>query len=221
MKLHKQILCVGVLCLCFSLTGCGLSLTSLTDKEEEQVVLYAAKIVSKYNRSQDKGYVYVSKAKKKQEKKEKDTTEKTSEQSKEEEMTLNDAIAAEGVTFTYQGYDVSDTFSTQDVAVPNADAGHKYLILKIQAANTSDKDLSVDLLTQSLNYKISINGDVTADGVSTLSREDLSTYYNTSFAAGTTDDLVLLFSVQEDALKNISDLTLQVTRDGKEYNRKL
>ena len=50
MKLHKQVLCVGLICLCFSLTGCGLTLTQMTDQEEEQVVLYSAKIVSKFNR---------------------------------------------------------------------------------------------------------------------------------------------------------------------------
>ena len=220
MKLHKQVLCVGLICLCFSLTGCGLTLTQMTDQEEEQVVLYSAKIVSKFNRSQDKGYAYVSKAKKKQDKKEKTKTEEV-EQTQENELTLTEAISTEGVTYTYQGYDVSDSFTTPDVAVPNADTGYKYLILKIQAANTSDKDLHVDLLTRSLKYKIIINDDVSVDGMSTLSREDLSTYYNTSFAAGTTDDLVLLFSVKEDALSDISNLTLQVTRDGQAYEIKV
>ena len=64
MKLHKRILCGMLLCLCISLTGCGTTLTDMTADEEEQVVLYAAKVVSKFNRAQDKGYSYVDPARK-------------------------------------------------------------------------------------------------------------------------------------------------------------
>ena len=59
MKYKKQVLCGLMLCFCLCMTGCG-KLYVMTDDEENQVVLYAAKMVSKYNRAQDTGYSYVS-----------------------------------------------------------------------------------------------------------------------------------------------------------------
>jgi hypothetical protein len=48
--------------------------------------------------------------------------------------------------------------------------------------------------------------------------EDLSTYYNSSFAANSTDDAVLLFQVKSEYLEDISSLALQVTKQGQTYN---
>lgn len=220
MKLRKPILCVGLFCLCFSLTGCGLSLTRMTEEEEEQVVLYAAKVVSKFNRAQNKGYSYVDETKKeKAEAKEEQV--KDSEADNQEEMSLSEALGVEEVSFSYQGYEASSSFGTQDVAIPDADTGYQYLILKIHAENTSDKDMLVDLLNHSLKYKLVINDESEAECMTTLSREDLSTYYNKSFKAKATDDLVLLFKVNQKTAENISSMVLQVARDGQTYDVKL
>ncbi len=45
MKYKKQVLCGLMLCFCLCMTGCG-KLYVMTDDEENQVVLYAAKMVS-------------------------------------------------------------------------------------------------------------------------------------------------------------------------------
>lgn len=220
MKLQKPILCVGLFCLCFSLTGCGLTLTRMSDEEEKQVVLYAAKVVSKFNRAQEKGYSYVDESKKeKAEAKEEQI--KDSETDKQEEMSLSEILGIEGVSFSYQGFETSSSFGTQDVAIPDADAGYQYLILKIHAENTAGKDMLVDLLNHSLKYRLIINDEQDAECMSTLSREDLSTYYNKSFKTGATDDLVLLFMINQSTADNISSMVLQVTRDGQTYNVKL
>lgn len=224
MKLHKRILCGILLCFCFLLTGCGNSLIQMTDAEEEQVVLYAAKIVSKFNRAQDGGYAFVNEERKQKTQEKTPTDEeqtRTDDETQENEMSFSDIIGIEGVTFTYEGYDVTTSFHMQDIAIPDAEAGYSYLILKMKAENTTDQDLVVDLLNNAVKYKLSINDDVLVDCLTTLSMSDLSTYYNKAFSAGSSDDTVLIFQTKTEYLEEITSLTLQVTKDGQTYHVKL
>ena len=112
MKYKKQVLCGLMLCFCLCMTGCG-KLYVMTDDEENQVVLYAAKMVSKYNRAQDTGYSYVSDEHKD---KQKDTDVGQSDdasvdetQQEKTQMTLSDVIGISGISFSYQGYDISSS----------------------------------------------------------------------------------------------------------------
>lgn len=217
MKYKKQVLCGVMLCFCLLLTGCG-KLYVMTEEEEDQVVLYAAKMVSKYNRAQDTGYSYVSKENKDKQQDadtdaDVDADEQNTQQS-EPQMTLSDAIGIAGVSFSYQGYDISTSYETTDVAIPDAGEGYSYLILHIQVTNTTEQAVLVDLINQPITYKITINDETTVDGLTTLSMADLSTYYNKSFGAQETVDTDLLFQVSTADLENISCLTLQVSKDG-------
>ncbi len=217
MKYKKQVLCGVMLCFCLLLTGCG-KLYVMTEEEEEQVVLYAAKMVSKYNRAQDTGYSYVSKDNKDKQQDadtdaDGDADEQNTQQS-EPQMTLSDAIGIAGVSFSYQGYDISTSYETTDVAIPDAGEGYSYLILHIQVTNTTEQAVLVDLINQPITYKITINDETTVDGLTTLSMADLSTYYNKSLDAQETMDTDLLFQVSTADLENISSLTLQVSKDG-------
>ncbi len=217
MKYKKQVLCGVMLCFCLLLTGCG-KLYVMTEEEEDQVVLYAAKMVSKYNRAQDTGYSYVSKENKDKQQDadtdaDVDADEQNTQQS-EPQMTLSDAIGIAGVSFSYQGYDISTSYETTDVAIPDAGEGYSYLILHIQVTNTTEQAVLVDLINQPITYKITINDETTVDGLTTLSMADLSTYYNKSLGAQETVDTDLLFQVSTADLENISSLTLQVSKDG-------
>lgn len=217
MKYKKQVLCGVMLCFCLLLTGCG-KLYVMTEEEEDQVVLYAAKMVSKYNRAQDTGYSYVSKENKDKQQDadtdaDGDADEQNTQQS-EPQMTLSDAIGIAGVSFSYQGYDISTSYETTDVAIPDAGEGYSYLILHIQVTNTTEQAVLVDLINQPITYKVTINDETTVDGLTTLSMADLSTYYNKSLGAQETVDTDLLFQVSTADLENISSLTLQVSKDG-------
>ena len=217
MKYKKQVLCGVMLCFCLLLTGCG-KLYVMTEEEEEQVVLYAAKMVSKYNRAQDTGYSYVSKDNKDKQQDadtdaDGDADEQNTQQS-EPQMTLSDAIGIAGVSFSYQGYDISTSYETTDVAIPDAGEGYSYLILHIQVTNTTEQAVLVDLINQPITYKVTINDETTVDGLTTLSMADLSTYYNKCLGAQETVDTDLLFQVSTADLENISSLTLQVSKDG-------
>ena len=217
MKYKKQVLCGVMLCFCLLLTGCG-KLYVMTEEEEDQVVLYAAKMVSKYNRAQDTGYSYVSKENKDKQQDadtdaDVDADEQNTQQS-EPQMTLSDAIGIAGVSFSYQGYDISTSYETTDVAIPDAGEGYSYLILHIQVTNTTEQAVLVDLINQPITYKITINDETTVDGLTTLSMADLSTYYNKSLGAQETVDTDLLFQVSTADVENISSLALQVSKDG-------
>ncbi len=217
MKYKKQVLCGVMLCFCLLLTGCG-KLYVMTEEEEDQVVLYAAKMVSKYNRAQDTGYSYVSKENKDKQQDadtdaDGDADEQNTQQS-EPQMTLSDAIGIAGVSFSYQGYDISTSYETTDVAIPDAGEGYSYLILHIQVTNTTEQAVLVDLINQPITYKVTINDETTVDGLTTLSMADLSTYYNKSLGAQETVDTDLLFQVSTADLENISSLALQVSKDG-------
>lgn len=214
MKFKRQILCGILLTFCISLTGCGTKLLEMTDDEEEQVVLYAAKVVSKFNRAQDKGYSYVDPSKKASKVEQQETNATDTDDNVDSGMTLTDAIGIEGMTFTYQGYDVVTSFTTQDVAIPDADPGCAYLLLKIQAQNTTDKSLTVDLLNHPIDYSVFVNDGEPVECTTTLSMEDLSTYYKQDFGAKETDDVVLIFHMKQDSLQDITSIKLDVTVEG-------
>lgn len=217
MKYKKQVLCGLMLCFCLCMTGCG-KLYVMTDDEENQVVLYAAKMVSKYNRAQDTGYSYVSDEHKDQQKDtdvgQSDDASVDETQQEQTQMTLSDAIGIAGISFSYQGYDISSSYETTDVAIPDAGEGYSYLILHVQVANTTDQAVTVDLINQPVTYQVKINDGTAIDGITTLSMADLSTYYNKSLEAQATQDTVLLFQVSQTELESIDTLQLLVTKDG-------
>ena len=166
MKYKKQVLCGLMLCFCLCMTGCG-KLYVMTDDEENQVVLYAAKMVSKYNRAQDTGYSYVSDEHKD---KQKDTDVGQSDdasvdetQQEKTQMTLSDVIGISGISFSYQGYDISSSYESTDVAIPDAGEGYSYLILHVQVANTTDQAVTVDLINQPVTYQVKINDGTAID----------------------------------------------------------
>lgn len=219
MKKKQCFFCGVLLLFCIMCTGCGTKLYALTEEEENKIVLYSAKMVSKYNRAQDTGYCYVTQQDEEDETGGEDTNpEKPAEQSEEPEATLSDVMAVEGLQITYQGYDVSSEYVTSDVALPAADEGYSYLILHFQVSNTTQQEMQVDLLSNPASYMLSLNQNVNAEGLSTLSMEDLSTYYNRSLNAGDTADTVLLFQIKTEYLAEITNLELQVERQGQTYH---
>ena len=129
-------------------------------------------------------------------------------------MTLSDVIGISGISFSYQGYDISSLYETTDVAIPDAGEGYSYLILHVQVANTTDQAVTVDLINQPVTYQVKINDGTAIDGITTLSMADLSTYYNKSLEAQATQDTVLLFQVSQTELESIDTLQLLVTKDG-------
>lgn len=218
MRVKKRIFCGFLLLLCCSFTGCGAKLFELTDEEESMIVLYSAKIVSKYNRAQDTGYCYVEETEEEDVPEEPEREPEEGQEPEEPVHSFSDIIDIDGLQFEYQGYDVATEYSTADIVLPDADAGYSYLILHILVTNTTDQEMKVDLLSDPISYTLSLNDGVSAECISTLSMEDLSTYYNSSLGAQATDDTVLLFQIKTEYLQEITGLALQVVKQGQTYN---
>ncbi len=218
MRIRRRVICGGLLCVCLMMTGCGTELTKLNSDEEQQVVMYASKVVSKFNRSQDRGYAYVSQERKDAKKNPvvEENPQNPADETGQDTIPVSEMLGIPGVVLSYQGYDLSKTFQTDNITIPDPQQGNTYLILKFQLSNVSGQAMSVDLLTNQLKYKLDINNATVVDVVSTLSEMDLSTYYNTQLQAGATQDVVLLFETTEAIASQITELSLQVTKDGQD-----
>ncbi len=216
MKYKKRLLVCLLVFSCMLLTGCT-KLYEMTEEEENQVVLYSAKIVSKYNRRQDVGYSYVSDAKKEKKSGNTTTTEDETasatedQQTVEPQITLTEAIGVDGISFEYTGYELSKTIATSDVSIPDASDGKTYVLLHVTISNTSQEAKLVDLINNRITYQLAINDTEAVDGLTTLASIDLSSYYNKALEAGNTADTVLMFEVNETDAAAISKLVLTVT----------
>ncbi len=60
-------------------------------------------------------------------------------------MTLSDVIGISGISFSYQGYDISSSYETTDVAIPDAGEGYSYLIFTCAGGKYDDQAVTVDL----------------------------------------------------------------------------
>lgn len=227
MRYRKQLACIFLVSLCLCLSGCS-KLYVMTDDEEDQVVLYAAKMISKFNRGQNIGYSYVSEEKKADDTAETKTAENSTETTDAQEapdavtyVTLTDAIGVDGVTFDYEGYDIATSFETDDVAIPDASEGKSYLLVHVAVTNITDQAMAVDLINNSVTYQVKINDETTVSSLTTLSMADLSTYYNKSLAAGATQEASLIFEVDDSVLETMEHAVLLVTRSGQTSNVEL
>ncbi len=234
MKVRKtSILCI-LLALALSLTGCGTALYEMTDEEEQAIVLYAAKFVSQYNRAQDRGYCFVSSwedalvEEAEEEQPELDEAVEEGELSAEGDgvsqeaeannsVTMTEALSVEDLSCTYAGYEFTDSYITSDVAIADADTGYTYLVVRFELTNSSSEDRVVNLLTAGNIYTLVVNGSTELDNYSTLSMEDLSTYYNSNFEAGSTDSVVLLFVAPTSLDGSVTSLSLNITRGERSY----
>ncbi len=239
MKFHKSLTMFILLVLVLSFTGCGTALTELTEEEEETIVLYAAKIVAQYNTSKDDGYCYVAdwvetlidemEAAAAEEaaldeaplEGEAEGADGLDEANPEEDVaqdtsiTMTEALAIDNLICTYITYELMDSYITSDVSIADPGDGYSYLVLRFQLTNNSSEDRVINLLTAGNSYSLTVNGDTQISCYSTLSMEDLSTYYNSQFEAWASDDVVLIFKAPSEL--SISSLELSITRNDYTY----
>ncbi|MCR5144284.1 MAG: hypothetical protein K6B67_03115 [Lachnospiraceae bacterium] len=228
MKFKKSLVCILLFCICLTFSGCA-KMYDLTEEEEEKIVLYSAKMVAKFNRASREGYAYVDpeKIEKAEEEKRAEEEEEAAKKAAEEAAAMqsissfSDIIGVDGMNFSYVSYEVTPTVATPDVAVADATAGNTYIVLHFTATNISSSDVPVDLLNNVIKYKLSINDNVTAENYSTLSVVDLSTYYSDAVAAGSAEDLVLIFETNSGYVEDIQNMVLQVTKGNQVYSVKI
>ncbi|MBQ1902719.1 MAG: hypothetical protein II169_09280 [Lachnospiraceae bacterium] len=230
MKKGISVLLIAFLSL--SLTGCGLipSLYSMTDEEEDQIVSYASKVVSKYNTLQGDGITRVYSS---DYEKEEDKTEETTDDIAEEEptsqgetdvvedttkyVTLDAALEQPGISFSYQGLNVSSSYVEGDYLSLTPDKGYDYLIMQFQLTNTNAEETMIDILSKHPSFTVTVDGATVAKNEQTILLMDLATYQSTIEAGGTAN-AVLLFQVPTGSASSESSVALQVKVGGADYD---
>jgi hypothetical protein len=236
MKKGLSVLLVAILS--FSLTGCGLipSLYSLTDEEEDQIVAYASKVVSKYNSLQGDGLTRVYSTDYPEEEEtvseivEEETTEDTTSDNDSsnsdnsgavedttEYTSLDAALGLPGISFVYQGVNISSSYVEGDYLSLTPDSGYDYLIMQFQVTNNNAEAAMVDILSKHPSFTVTVDGATVAKNEKTLLLLDLATYQS-SLEAGSSTNAVLLFQVPSGSASSESAISLQTTVGGVDYN---
>ncbi len=222
MRNKKRILCGILLVICFISTGCGEKLITLSDDESAAISQYAAKVISKYNKTQDNGlYCVASEDEPAVTEEEPDTEGQTGNQAEGgtddntdvASVSLADALKVSGIHFTYQGFEVQTEYQGTDYYMLTPNQGYSYLVLNIQGTNDTDGDIPLDILSINPVFRATVNGGAEASAEITILPNDLSTYQGT-IASKNSVDFVLLFQVKSDVLSAVNQITLQMKTDG-------
>lgn len=238
MKMKRK-RCQGALLLLLGslmLTGCGLQEApyELTEEEQQIIVSYSAHVVSKFNRYQKDGLTYVPDAEEEEpggaalepEQPEDNTesvsgnvsenTEGTEAEEPTETATFDSVFADMGLTFTYLGNEVTDTYMEDDTYAVNASYGKKLLVLKVNVENQTEEAVVIDNLSAedvfSAKYVMESGKSYNAKSVMTLLLNDFTTYEGT-IEPQTAVEMVIVFEIPEETT-TVEEIQLKIERNG-------
>lgn len=216
------------------LTGCGDTAYSLTGSEESIIVSYAAHMVTKYNTYQKEGLSWVDMDEAEEEELPAETEEQETEAAPDDEapgvptapagdteqpaaQTADFAqlFGVDGVSFSYVGARLDDSYVENSYYAVQADRGYTYLILGIDITNNSEQEAALDFLSRQPRFSATVNGEVRSPAEVTILTQDFAAYEGT-VAAGETVETVLLFQVP-DSVVSVDSLNLEVSVDGNNY----
>ena len=141
-----------------------------------------------------------------------DTSEETSEEiSDDAGYSMTDAIEIPGVEFTCSEFDVTSDYKTNNFVLSQV-SGKKYVVLSIEAKNTSDSSVDFSDYT-GRTYNLSLNGGTKTSTQFTPLSNDLANY-DGILAAGDSKSFILVFLFSDSSVENISSLELFITSDG-------
>lgn len=128
------------------------------------------------------------------------------------QVELSDALGIEGVQFVYQGVQVPKSLRLSSYyTLPDPKPGKKYVVASYDAANSTDRSVSVSVAALRPSFSASLNGETANAGM--VLDHDLVTYEGT-LEPGGSERLILLFEFSEAAASDLSDFNLQVSVDG-------
>ena len=191
----------------------------LTEEEENLYADYAANLVLKYDKN------YIDRMKSVELETEKPTekqTETSAEVSAETsdrgdtqtvaETSINELFGLQGLQIQPAGYEVADAYPSDSNALGmsmTAVKGSKLLVLKFSVTNTSGADVSISMLEKNAQYRGILNDTIKVNAQVTGLLHALNTYQGT-IPAGGTEELVLVFQINEHDAETIRSLELQV-----------
>lgn len=141
-----------------------------------------------------------------------ETQEDASEEGSDDAgFSMTDAIEIPGVEFTCSEFDVTSDYKTNNFVLSQV-SGKKYVVLSIEAKNTSDSSVDFSNYT-GRTYNLSLNGGTKASTQYTPLSNDLANY-DGILAAGDSKSFILVFLFSDSSVENISSLELFITSDG-------
>ena len=214
------------------LSGCGNQIPDMTEEEQALIVSYAAEVVERHDsnhpsRLESEEVVELKKeeeaqkdAKKEQLKQEeaKNNEASSSETAKQKvELTLDDVVGADGFSFSYEGYELDDSYpdtGEETYFAMNATEGQKLLVLKFLAHNISGEDRELSMVSSGVRFKITAGGK-TQNALTTMLLNDFSNFSGTIPGNGT-QELVLICEVPADGsvTEGGSDSIAVIVRNG-------
>ena len=225
-KLGAALIVAGVL----PMAACGSSMPELTEEQNKLIVEYAAGLLLKYDENNHGRIVEIEEVAEPVEEQEvpveesvaeePEVTEAPENQQTPDEVQMEEAIAErsieefygiEGVTITYTGYEVKDTYpdtTGEDLFFAmNASAGSKLLVFNFNVTNVVGQDLNLDMAAHDTKFKISINGESPKYILTTMLMNDLSSFIGT-IPAGASENLVLVSEIPEEESDSVQTVAL-------------
>lgn len=241
---RKRITCGALLCaVTLFMTACGNEIPELTEEESQRVGEYAAVTLLKYDANSRSRLVdpdvVIARMEKEAAKAAGKENEQTNESTEEAETAEIKTPAAqqditasmeeffglpEGVTLSYEDYQVADTYpedgSAADYFALDASTGKKLIVLRFQLINNSSQDENIDFLDTESRYIITVNNSIKGNALPTILPNDMSTYDDILPVAGE-QELVLLIEVNEDVASDIRTISLKLKNASNEYTIQL
>ena len=229
----KKIFLGGLLIACTGvLYGCGEQLYELQDNEQEIIVNYAAHIVAKYNTEQPEGYQYVyipaddqtedetedgtedgisdETAQDHPDAQTPDGTGADSSSQQDASATLSEALGLENIQAVYTGAELTDQYD--ESVVP--ESGRQLLVLHVTLQNLTEKTQKCDILSILPTFRVKVNGEVEATSELTILPDNLATW-EADLEAGASENAVIIFQINKDAVTQIDQLEMEVQTEQK------
>lgn len=221
----KKIFLGGLLIACTGvLYGCGEQLYELQDNEQEIIVNYAAHIIAKYNTEQPEGYEYVyipaddqtedgtsdETAQDHPDTQTPDGTGAGSSSQQDASATLSEALGLENIQAVYTGAELTDQYD--ESVVP--ESGRQLLVLHVTLQNLTEKTQKCDILSILPTFRVKVNGEVEATSELTILPDNLATW-EADLEAGASENAVIIFQINKDAVTQINQLEMEVQTEQK------
>jgi copper(I)-binding protein len=132
-----------------------------------------------------------------------------------QEVSLDTDIASilgiDGVDIKYASYEISDSYpKDKDGYSVSASQGNTLLVLHFSIENTSSEDYTLNLISDNISAKITVNDSLTGNGLNTMLPNDLLSYYDT-ITAGSTEDAVILAQLSESAAQELNTIIVKIS----------
>lgn len=131
------------------------------------------------------------------------------------QVSVENACNVSGINFTYTGYDITDAYPARGEEADSmyfamsASGGKDLLVLKFNAVNNSSEDIYLDMASSNTKFRLSVNGGPVIAAQITMLLNDM-TYYQGNISPGSSEELVVVFEIDEQISAGIENLELTI-----------